>query len=185
MLIVLVSSPCSLKLFLKHRQKSFLLIFIFYFCQRACSWVLLTTTMRRFTYVTYYVALIGFRSIQLSEEVYFFLVRLKHAPIITPNAIIRPIPPSTPPKPALIELINSTTISPDNKFLQDNKIKVPRNITISELIKQSNLDPIETFTKFLYFCGISVACLAVLLFIVKFTWWQKSLSYSCWAQTTY
>ena len=42
--------------------------------------VLLTTTMRRLTYVTYYVALIGCRSIQLSEEAFFFLVRLKHAP---------------------------------------------------------------------------------------------------------
>src|SRR4029434_7403717 len=30
--------------------------------------------------VTYYVALIGCRSIQLSEEAFFFLVRLKHAP---------------------------------------------------------------------------------------------------------
>src|SRR4029434_475632 len=30
--------------------------------------------------MTYYVALIGCRSIQLSEEVIFFLVRLKHAP---------------------------------------------------------------------------------------------------------
>ena len=29
---------------------------------------------------TYYVALIGCRSIQLSEEAFFFLVRLKHAP---------------------------------------------------------------------------------------------------------
>ena len=36
--------------------------------------------MRRLTYVTYYVALIGCRSIQLSEEVFFFLVQLKHAP---------------------------------------------------------------------------------------------------------
>ena len=32
------------------------------------------------TYVTYYIALIGCRSIQLSEEAFFFLVRLKHAP---------------------------------------------------------------------------------------------------------
>ena len=31
-------------------------------------------------HVTYYVALIGCRSIQLSEEAFFFLVRLKHAP---------------------------------------------------------------------------------------------------------
>ena len=30
--------------------------------------------------VTYYVALIGCRSIQLSEEAFYFLVRLKHAP---------------------------------------------------------------------------------------------------------
>ncbi|MCI5136784.1 MAG: hypothetical protein D3920_17365 [Candidatus Electrothrix sp. AW2] len=30
--------------------------------------------------MTYYVALIGSRSIQLSEEAFFFLVRLKHAP---------------------------------------------------------------------------------------------------------
>ena len=84
MLIMLVSSPCILQLFLQHRQKSFLLIFFFYFYffQRACSWVLLTTTMRRLTYVTYYVALIGCRSIQLSEEAFFFLVRLKR-PIIT------------------------------------------------------------------------------------------------------
>ena len=37
MLIVLVSSPCILKLILQHRQKSFLLIFFFYFFQRACS----------------------------------------------------------------------------------------------------------------------------------------------------
>src|SRR4029434_8376983 len=29
---------------------------------------------------SYYVALIGSRSIQLSEEAFFFLVRLKHAP---------------------------------------------------------------------------------------------------------
>ena len=71
MLIVLVSSLCILKFFLQHRQKSFLLIFFFYFFQRACSWVLLTTTMRRLTYVTYYVALIGCRSIQLSEEAFF------------------------------------------------------------------------------------------------------------------
>ena len=78
MLIVLVSSPCILKFFLQHRQKSFLLIFFFYFFQRACSWVL--STMRRLTYVTYYVALIGCRSIQLSEEAFFSLVRLKHAP---------------------------------------------------------------------------------------------------------
>ena len=55
MLIMLVSSPCILKVFLQHWQKSFLLIFFFYFFQRACSWVLLTTTMRRLTYVTYYV----------------------------------------------------------------------------------------------------------------------------------
>ena len=80
MLIVLVSSPCILKFFLQHRQKSFLLIFFFCFFQRACSWVLLTTTMRHLTYVTYSVALIGCRSIQLSEEAFFFLVRLKHAP---------------------------------------------------------------------------------------------------------
>ena len=30
--------------------------------------------------VTYYVALIGYGSIQLSEETFFFLVRLKHVP---------------------------------------------------------------------------------------------------------
>ena len=30
--------------------------------------------------VTYYVVLIGSRYIQLSEEAFFFLVRLKHAP---------------------------------------------------------------------------------------------------------
>ena len=30
--------------------------------------------------VTYYIALIGCRSIQLSEEAFYFLVRLKHAP---------------------------------------------------------------------------------------------------------
>ena len=30
--------------------------------------------------VTYYVALIGCRSIQLSEEAFYFLVRLKHSP---------------------------------------------------------------------------------------------------------
>ena len=30
--------------------------------------------------VTYYVALIGCRSIQLSEKAFYFLVRLKHAP---------------------------------------------------------------------------------------------------------
>ena len=42
--------------------------------------VVLTTTMRCLTYVTYYVALIGCRSIQLSEEAFFFLVQLKHAP---------------------------------------------------------------------------------------------------------
>ena len=83
MLIVLASSPCILKFFLQHRQKSFLLIFFFYFFQRACSWVLLTTTMRRLTYVTYYVALIGCRSIQLSEEAFFFPGSVETRPIIT------------------------------------------------------------------------------------------------------
>ena len=48
-----------------------------------CSWVLLTTTMRRLTYVTYSVALIGCRSIQLSKEAFYFLVRLKTRPLTT------------------------------------------------------------------------------------------------------
>ena len=39
-----------------------------------------SSSVHRLTYVTYYVALIGCRSIQLSEEAFFFLVRLKHAP---------------------------------------------------------------------------------------------------------
>ena len=79
MLVVLQSSPCILKFFLQRRQKSFVVIFLFYFFQCACSWVLLTTTMRRLIYVTYYIALIGCRSIQLSDEAFYFLVRLKHA----------------------------------------------------------------------------------------------------------
>ena len=48
---------------------------------KTCETVRVGSTMRRLTYVTY-VALIGCRSIQLSEEAFFFLVRLKR-PIIT------------------------------------------------------------------------------------------------------
>ena len=79
MLIVLDNCPCILKFFLQHRQKSFILIFFFYFFQRACSWVLLTSTMRRLTYVTYYVALIY----PIEQRGIFFPGSVETRPIFT------------------------------------------------------------------------------------------------------
>lgn len=57
---------------------------------------------------------------------------------------------------SLVNLIETNTISPDDSFLEENNIKVPRNILVCELIKQSSLDPIATLSKFLRHCGISV-----------------------------
>ena len=54
-------------------------------CHTAKQWELAALVqLSRLTYVTYYIALIGCRSIQLSEEAFSFLVRLKHAPYHSP-----------------------------------------------------------------------------------------------------
>ena len=83
MLTVLPICPCILKFFLQNRHKSFMSIFFFYFFERALSWVSLRIAVLRTTYVTYYVALIGFRSIQLSEEAFSFLVPpYNHSPMV-------------------------------------------------------------------------------------------------------
>ena len=46
-------------------------------------------------------------------------------------------------------------------FIKDNNIKVPRRTTIAELIKQNNLDPIDTLAKFFKHSGLRVNTLLV------------------------
>lgn len=54
------------------------------------------------------------------------------------------------------ELLASNYVNPSDEFLMTNKIKVPRRTSYAEVIKQSNLDPIETLEKILQFCGLKL-----------------------------
>lgn len=47
-------------------------------------------------------------------------------------------------------------ISPDDNFLIQENISLPRRISLSELLKQAKLDPVVTFEKYLNYIGISV-----------------------------
>lgn len=70
----------------------------------------------------------------------------------------------------LFEIFNnillSTYISPNNKFFSRNDINVPRRISLSELLKQANLDPIKTLKLYLRHIRLDLSedlihCLAI------------------------
>lgn len=56
----------------------------------------------------------------------------------------------------LFELIKNEFISPDDKFLQSQSINIPRRMSLSELLKQTTLDPIETLSSYFKFIGLNV-----------------------------
>lgn len=65
-----------------------------------------------------------------------------------------------------MEQLSGFYISPDDDFLMKTDIKIPRRISLSELIKQSDLDPIDTLAKYFKHCGIHadqrlVQCLGI------------------------
>lgn len=65
-----------------------------------------------------------------------------------------------------MEHLESLYISPDNDFVSSNNINLAKRSSLSELIKQSDLDPIETLTKYFEYCGLNVDprlidCLAI------------------------
>jgi len=47
------------------------------------------------------------------------------------------------------KLIKDTYISPGNSFLIKHEIKIPRRISLSELLKQANLNPVDVLRKYL------------------------------------
>lgn len=55
-----------------------------------------------------------------------------------------------------LDIIKSFYISPGDKFLKEHNINVPRRISLDELIKQANLDPIETLKNYFVFNGFEV-----------------------------
>ena len=66
----------------------------------------------------------------------------------------------------LSHIINSTYISPDDEFLTKNNYIVPRRTSLSELLKQAKLNPIEVLKKYFKHLRINVSedliyCLAI------------------------
>ncbi len=57
---------------------------------------------------------------------------------------------------ALIESIEKNVVKPGDRFLVDNKIKIAKRSTVSELLKMSSLDPIKTLEDYLVFIGLDV-----------------------------
>jgi tRNA uridine 5-carboxymethylaminomethyl modification enzyme len=47
------------------------------------------------------------------------------------------------------QIINETYISPNDDFLKEFNIKIPRRISLSELLKQASLDPVKTLKQYL------------------------------------
>lgn len=63
-------------------------------------------------------------------------------------------------------IISNTYISPNDAFLVNNEIKIPRRISLSELLKQANLDPINTLKLYFDYLRLDVGedlinCLAI------------------------
>lgn len=56
----------------------------------------------------------------------------------------------------ILDLVNSSYLSPDNQFLIKNSIKIKKRMSLSEVLKQNNLDPIETLELFLSFINLNV-----------------------------
>jgi tRNA uridine 5-carboxymethylaminomethyl modification enzyme len=52
-------------------------------------------------------------------------------------------------------ILESTYIHPSDEFLVDYKIKVPRRTSLADIIKQSDLDPVETINNYFSYIGIT------------------------------
>lgn len=66
----------------------------------------------------------------------------------------------------LYELLENYFVNPSDKFLQQEGIKVPRRLSMAEVLKMANLDPVMTLEKFINFCNLNVPretlrCLAI------------------------
>lgn len=67
---------------------------------------------------------------------------------------------------AFTKILNETFISPNYEFLTTNNIKIPRRISLSELLKQANLNPVETFKSYLGYIRVDldealINCIAI------------------------
>jgi tRNA uridine 5-carboxymethylaminomethyl modification enzyme len=65
-----------------------------------------------------------------------------------------------------MDILKKTYISPNDNFLVNNDIIIPRRISLSELLKQASLDPISTLKLYLNYIRISldealIHCLAI------------------------
>jgi tRNA uridine 5-carboxymethylaminomethyl modification enzyme len=63
-------------------------------------------------------------------------------------------------------LLNETYISESDKFLKEIGLNVPRRMTVSEVVKQASLNPIDTLKKYFVHCSLVVddrlsRCLAI------------------------
>lgn len=56
----------------------------------------------------------------------------------------------------LIDVITNEFISPSDKFLLIESISIPRRMSISDLLKQTTLDPINTLHSYFKFIGLNV-----------------------------
>lgn len=56
-----------------------------------------------------------------------------------------------------LDILSNTYISEADEFIIQHSYKVPRRTSMFEFIKQSQLDPIQTLTKYFQFCGIDIS----------------------------
>jgi len=56
----------------------------------------------------------------------------------------------------LMDIISKTYIGQEDKYLINSEINVPRRMSISELIRQSSLDPVKTLDSFCLYYGIKL-----------------------------
>lgn len=54
------------------------------------------------------------------------------------------------------DLIDSNIIKPEDEFLRINDIKIPRRMTISELLKVASIDPVDVIEKYIEYCNLYV-----------------------------